>query len=301
MSTAPQDAPARAVDTAQRVNHPPVRSRSRRRAFLSSKLAVGASLFLVVITASALLADVIAPYDYKTNDLGNIFARPMSGGHLLGTDDLGRDVFSRLLVGTRVSLLVGFGSVAVGLLIAVPLGLFAGYLGGVPYALASRASEVLLSIPPLVLVFAVAGVLGPGITNVVAALAIYFVPVFMRLVSGEARRVRRTQLVEAEIALGGSTPYILRRHVLPAVASPLIVQSTISVGVAVLAEASLSFLGLGAPPPTPTWGVMLRGAFGFIQSEAWLVLIPCAAIALTVLALNLAGDALHEAMGRIHS
>jgi peptide/nickel transport system permease protein len=282
----------------------------RRRAFVRNVPAMVAAVFLVLLVLSALLAPVIAPFDPDANELRLTFATPgtqcagppaceEAGTRWLGTDDLGRDNLSRLLHGSRASLLAGLGSVAVALVIAVPIGLAAGYIGGRIDWLLMRAVDVILSVPPLILVFAVAGILGASLRNAVIALGVFFTPLFIRLIRTEVQSLRAGQMVEAERAVGVPDSAIVLRHVLPNITSPLIVQVSLSVGTAILAEASLSFLGLGVTPPTSSWGIMLKTAFDFIGSQAWLVLIPSTVIALTVLALNLLGDGLRDALGRV--
>jgi peptide/nickel transport system permease protein len=281
----------------------------RRRAFVRNVPAMVAAGFLVVLVLSALLAPLIAPFDPDKNELQLTFATPgtdcsaddcsEAGTRWLGTDDLGRDNLSRLLYGSRASLLAGLGSVAVALVLALPIGLTAGYVGGLLDWLLMRAVDVILSIPPLILVFAVAGILGASLRNAVIALGVFFTPLFIRLIRSEVQNLRDGQMVEAERAVGVPGPAIVLRHVLPNIVSPLIVQISLSIGTAILAEASLSFLGLGVKPPTSSWGIMLKTAFDFIGSQAWLVLIPSTVIALTVLALNLLGDGLRDALGRV--
>lgn len=281
----------------------------RRRAFLRNVPAMAAAVFLVLLVLSALLAPAVAPLDPDENELRLTFATPGThcgppqcdheGTRWLGTDDLGRDNLSRLLYGSRASLMAGLGSVAIALVIALPIGLAAGYVGRRLDWVLMRAVDVILSVPPLILVFAVAGILGASLRNAVIALGVFFTPLFVRLIRTEVQALRASQMVEAERAVGVPHTAIVLRHVLPNITSPLIVQVSLSVGTAILAEASLSFLGLGVTPPTSSWGIMLKTAFDFIGSQAWLVLIPSAVIALTVLALNLLGDGLRDALGRV--
>jgi peptide/nickel transport system permease protein len=283
----------------------------RRRAFVRNVPAMAATAFLVLLVLSALLAPVLAPFDPDKNELRVTFATPgtecgppdcsAAGTRWLGTDDLGRDNLSRLLYGSRASLLAGLGSVVVALAVALPIGLAAGYVGGKLDWLLMRAVDVILSIPPLILVFAVAGILGASLRNAVIALGVFFTPLFIRLIRSEVQDLRTGQMVEAERAVGVPSTAIVLRHVLPNIMSPLIVQVSLSIGTAILAEASLSFLGLGMKPPTSSWGIMLKTGFDFIGSHAWLVLIPSTAIALTVLALNMLGDGLRDALGRVDS
>jgi ABC-type dipeptide/oligopeptide/nickel transport system permease subunit len=276
----------------------PTARRRRLRALLRNKPAVVALAFLVILVLSAVFAGLLAPQDPNTNHLLERFHTP-GGGHLLGTDQLGRDIFSRLIYASRVSLLAGVGSVGFALVIALPVGLVTGFVGGKVDSLLMRLLDVILSVPPLILMFAVAGILGAGLFNTIVALGVYFTPLFVRLVRGEVRYVAAGQLVEAERAIGVSPLRIMWRHVLPLVASPVIVQGSLAVGTGIIAEASLSFLGLGVQPPTPTWGVMLSDGYHYMAPEPWMVVIPAVAVALTVLALNVLGDGLRDALGRL--
>jgi peptide/nickel transport system permease protein len=271
----------------------------RARVFARNPFAVAALVFLLLVVVAALLANVIAPYGEVEADLRNRFATPFSDGHLLGTDDVGRDLLSRLLFGARVSLAAGLGSIGVALVLAVPAGLLAASRPGRIDTAATWAVDVLLSIPPLILVFAMAGVLGPGLRTIVIALGVYFTPLLFRLVRSEARALMSTPLVTASVAVGLKRRTILWRHVLPNVAAPLIVESSLAVGVAITGEASLSFVGLGVNPPGASWGVMLSLAFNKVTEHPWMVFVPGVAIGLTVLAINIVGAGLRDALGRV--
>lgn len=273
----------------------------RLRAFTRNRLALAGLLYLVGIGLAAVFAPLLFSRDPSDLDVTNRFAGPFSDGHLLGADSLGRDLLTQVVFAARVSLVAGFGSVALALCIAVPVGLLAGYYGRWIEAVVMRIVDLLLAIPPLILVFAVAGILGASLRNALIALSVYFAPLFIRLVVTEVRRLRDGPLVESARAVGSSDRFIMVRHVLPNIASPLIVQASLSTGVAIIAEASLSYLGLGVRPPTPTWGVMVRSAFDFIQRDAWAVVVPSAAMALTVLAFNFVGDGLRDALHRHES
>lgn len=281
----------------------------RLRSFMRNKPAVIAVAVLALIILSAVFAPLIAPFDPSEIDLMNAFSKigshcvapncQLVGSHLLGTDNLGRDVFSRLLFATRISLFVGFGAIVAALTLALPFGLIAGYLGGKLDWLVMRIIDIILSIPPLILVFAIAGVLGASMKNAIIALGIFFTPLFIRLIRSEVVNLRNSQLVETERAIGVPDRYILVRHILPNIASPLIVQVSLSVGTAILAEASLSFLGLGVQPPSASWGTMLQNAFERIVQHWWMILPSSLAIAMTVFALNVAGDGLRDALGKV--
>ena len=283
------------------IDAPPALASGRRRAmrdFRRNIPAMIALVFLVALVLSAVFASRIAPYDPTKPEFKRLFAKPFGDGHLLGTDGLGRDVLSRLLYASRTSLVAGIGSVLLSLLVAVPLGLFAGYIGGKIDAVVMWLINMVLSIPPLILVFAVAGVLGPSLKNVVVALAVYFTPLFVRLVRGEAQQLRQSQLVEAEIGLGASHGYVMWRHILPALSPALVVQGALSIGVAIIAEASLSFIGVGVRPPASSWGMMVSIAFNDLQPHPWMIFIPGATIGLTVLAINVVGNGLIDVLGR---
>ena len=269
----------------------------RMRSIVHNRLGMAAIIFLFAEVVVAVFAPLLAPYDPIHQNLLTLFSGP-SWQHLLGNDDLGRDVLSRLIYGARVSLEVGVLSVGVSLLIAVPIGFIAGYRGGIIDRGVLILVDILLSVPPLILVFAIEGILGPSVTNLIIALAVFFVPTFMRLTRQETRHLRQSQLVEAERALGLDEWTIAYRHVLPAITPALIVQAASSIGVAIISEAALSFLGLGVRPPAPSWGVMLQTSFPYITTHPWLLLPPSAAVLLTVLAFNVFADALRDALGR---
>jgi peptide/nickel transport system permease protein len=271
----------------------------RLRAFLGRLFrrpaAAVAAAYLLLLVVLALLAPWIAPQGPYEQDLTAINQAP-SAAHWLGTDDLGRDVLSRLMHGARISLSASVLSVGAALLVAVPLGLVSGYLGGRLDNVLMRIVDGVQSIPPLVLALAIAGLLGPSLRNIVIALAIIFVPTFVRLVRGQVLAVKEETYIEASRSVGASSGYIVRKRVLHNVASPLIVQASITLGFGLLAEAGLSFLGLGIQPPEPSWGVMLSRAYDYIFEAHWLVFPPGLAIMLTVLAFNVLGDGLRDTL-----
>ncbi len=281
----------------------------RKRAFMRNVPAMLSLALLVLVVGAAVIGPYIVGLDPSKNELRFGFKGPLSycdadtcsaaGRRWLGTDDLGRDIFSRLLHGSRVSLLVGLGSVLVALFVALPVGMLAGYVGGKLDWLLMRVVDIILSIPPLILVFAVAGVLGASMRNAIIALGVYFTPLFIRLIRSEVQTMRSSQMVETERAIGVPSWYILYRHILPNISSSLIVQISLSIGTAIIAEASLSFLGLGVQAPQSSWGIMLKSAFDFIVREPWMILPPSFAIAITVLSLNLIGDGLRDALGKV--
>jgi peptide/nickel transport system permease protein len=253
----------------------------------------------VVVTLGAILvamlAPVLAPYNPLKQDLGNTLARP-GRVHLLGTDNVGRDILSRVIWGTRVSLVAGFVSVAIAAAAGSLLGLIAGYWGGRIDALVMRLMDAVLSFPPLVLALALGAVLGAGLTGVLIALGVVYTPTFARLMRGQVLTIRVRDYVEAARGLGAPAWRIAWRHVLPNAATPIVVQVSLSVAFAILAEASLSFLGLGIQPPEASWGSMINAGRGYLQQAPWIVFGPGTALFLTVLGLNFLGDAVRDAL-----
>jgi ABC-type dipeptide/oligopeptide/nickel transport system permease subunit len=254
-----------------------------------------AATYLVLLIVMALLAPWIAPHGPYEQDLNAINQAP-SGAHWLGTDDLGRDVLSRLMHGARVSLASSVLAVGAALAVSIPLGLVSGYVGGRLDNVLMRIVDGVQSIPPLVLALAIAGLLGPSLRNIVIALAVIFVPTFVRLIRGQVLAVKEETYIEASRSVGASSGYIVRKRVLHNIASPLIVQASVTLGFGLLAEAGLSFLGLGIQPPEPSWGVMLSRAYDYIFEAHWLVFPPGVAIMLTVLAFNVLGDGLRDTL-----
>jgi ABC-type dipeptide/oligopeptide/nickel transport system permease subunit len=274
------------------------RHRRRLRSLARNRPAMVAALFLGLVVVSAICAGWLSPTDPTQQDLLHPFLKP-GGAHLLGTDDLGRDVLSRLFYATRISMYASVASVGGSLIIALPLGTLAGYLGGKVDRVVVFLVDVILSVPPLILVFAIAGVLGPSLQNAIIALAVFFTPMFVRLIRTQTLRIRHSQLVEATRSIGVGDGSVILRHVVPNIAPSIVVQVALSIGTALLAEASLSFLGIGVKPPTSSWGLMLRTAYDNITVHPWLILPPAVAIALTVLAWNLLADGLRDALGRV--
>jgi peptide/nickel transport system permease protein len=256
------------------------------------RAALGFVLVLIAV-AAAVAAPLIAPFDPDVPDFAAVLAPP-SLTHLLGTDELGRDVFSRIIFGARVSLFVGFFSVAGALIIGTGLGLVAGYFGRLPNTLIMRVMDVVFAFPSILLALAIAAVLGPSLVNAVLAIAIVNLPVFARIARAQTLVVSQLDYVEAKRALGFGTTNILLRTIMPNMLAPIIVQGSLLFAAAIITESYLSFLGLGAQPPTPTWGNMLRNAIGFLDLAPWLAWFPGAAIFLTVLGFNLLGDALRD-------
>ena len=261
----------------------------------------GASIglgWVILLAVAAVFAPLIVSYSPIAQSLHHTFAAP-STAHWLGTDDLGRDVFSRLIYGSRVSLRVSFEVVALALAIAVPVGLFSGYLGGHIDNILMRVMDGGLSFPPLVLALAVVSVLGTGINNTALALAVVFVPAFARLIRGQALAIKEEPFIEASKSLGTPPFLIVARRIFPNVLPAVVIQASFSLGSALLAEAALSFLGLGAQPPSPSWGSMLEEAYNTgLSDHPWSLVVPGVAIASAVLAFNSIGDGLAATVGQ---
>ena len=270
------------------------RWRILRRAARARLAPFGAAVMLLAITV-ALLAPVVAPYNPLKQNLNHTLARP-DRIHLLGTDNVGRDVLSRVIFGTRVSLAAGFGSVVIAVLAGGLLGLLAGYAGGRVDGLVMRMMDAVLSFPPLVLALALGAVLGAGLTGVVIALAVVYTPTFARLMRGQVLTITAREYVDAARALGAPGWRIAWTHVLPNATAPIVVQASLSVAFAILAEASLSFLGLGIQPPAASWGSMINAGRGYLQQAPWIVFGPGAALFITVVGLNFVGDAVRDAL-----
>ena len=281
---------------------PPSELSPGRRALRRLVRRRGAMVGLVVVVAFiliALLAPYLSPYDPLATSWSAI-RKPPGAAYLFGTDELGRDVFSRVLWGARASLLAGLVSVCISLVLGVPIGLAAGYLGGWVDALISRVTDAMLACPFLILAIALAAFLGPSLTNAMIAIGISATPVFIRLTRAQVLAVKVEDYVEAARALGNPHLRIAWRHVLPNVVAPLIVQATLAIAAAIIAEASLSFLGLGQQPPAPSWGSMLNTAKNYLDQAPWMAIWPGVSIFLVVLSFNLLGDGLRDALDPRH-
>jgi ABC-type dipeptide/oligopeptide/nickel transport system permease subunit len=243
----------------------------------------------------ALVAPLIAPYDPLKQDLTNILLPP-SAEHLLGTDNLGRDIVARVVYGSRVSLIAGLASVAIAVVAGSLLGLAAGFAGGTLDSIVMRLVDAVLSFPGLVLALALGAVMGAGLLGVVIALGVVYTPTFARLMRGQVLSIREREFVHAARVIGAPGWRIVAQHVLPNVATPIVIQASLSIAFAILAEASLSFLGLGVPPPEPSWGGMINQGRGYLQQAPWIVFGPGAALFVTVLGLNFVGDAIRDAL-----
>ncbi|NLG09766.1 MAG: ABC transporter permease [Deinococcales bacterium] len=277
----------------------PVRSAPKRRSLgrlltRNMRSVIGA-LVLVLIFASAIFADWLAPYPPNRQNLRNRL-QPPSAEHILGTDNFGRDVLSRIIHGGRVSLSIGFISVGIALAIGGLMGLLAGFYGGTLDSVISGIVDVLLALPAFLLALAIVAALGPSIVNVMIAVGIANIPSFARIVRSAVLTVREMEYVAAAHAIGSRDGRVMARHVIPNALGPVIVQVSLSLAGAILAAAGLSFLGMGAQPPTAEWGSMLNAARPYIRDAQWTVTFPGLAIVVTVLALNLVGDGLRDAL-----
>jgi peptide/nickel transport system permease protein len=262
-----------------------------------------AAFGLVVVAAFiaiAVFAPFIAPYDPIATSFATVRKAP-GAAHWFGTDEIGRDVLSRVIFGARASLEAGVLSVLISLSIGVPAGLLAGYAGGKVDMLISRLTDALLACPFLILAIALAAFLGPSLANAMIAIGISATPVFVRLTRGTTLAVRSEDYVLAARAIGNPPWRIALLHVLPNIVPPLLVQATLAIAAAVIAEASLSFLGLGQQPPQPSWGSMLNTAKNYIDNAAWMAIWPGVSIFLLVLSFNLVGDGLRDALDPRHS
>jgi len=265
-----------------------------RRLSQNSSASIGfvVAVFLVVM---AIFAPLIAPYSYAKQDLAHTRAAP-SAQHIFGTDELGRDVFSRIVWGSRFSLTIGVLAVLIGTAVGMLFGAIAGYFGGVVDDIIMRLMDVLQSIPGILLVITISVVLGPGLFNTLLALSVGGIPMSCRLTRAAVLGVRHQEYLEAATSINASTPRIILRHVLPNSFAPVLVSSTMSIGNVIMMAAMLSFIGLGVQPPTPEWGSMISGGRSLIRTCPWMVTFPGIFIMLTVLALNMFGDGLRDAL-----
>ena len=273
-------------------------SRSLRRLARRGGAMLGFAV-VVFFVVLALFAPWIAPYDPVATDWSAIRAAP-GAAHWFGGDELGRDVLSRIVWGTRASILAGVVSVSISLALGVPIGMLAGYLGRWVDSLISRITDAMLACPFLILAIALAAFLGPSLTNAMIAIGISATPVFIRLTRAQVLNAKAEDYVEAARALGNPHLRIVLRHIFPNIVAPLIVQATLAIAAAVIAEASLSFLGLGQQPPAPSWGSMLNTARNYVDQAPWMAIWPGVSIFLLVLSFNLLGDGLRDALDPRH-
>ncbi len=269
-------------------------ARALRRLF-KRKGAVFGLVIIALFVALAVLAPLIVPYDPITQSWTSVRKAP-SLTHWFGTDDVGRDILARVIYGARASLMAGCISVGIALVIGVPLGMIAGYLGGFVDALLSRFTDAMLACPFLILAIALAAFLGPSLGNAMIAIGITTTPIFVRLTRGQVMVVKVEDYVEAARAVGNPRWRIALVHILPNILPALLVQATLSIAAAIIAEAALSFLGLGQQPPAPSWGSMLNSAQRFLLTAPWMAIWPGLAIFLAVLSFNLLGDGLRDAL-----
>lgn len=263
--------------------------------FIRRKTAVVALIFILFLLIVAALGPEIAPYDANQPDYNNLLSPP-SAEHIWGTDEFGRDIFSRLLAGTRLSLLSALSATIVGASIGIILGLLAGYYGGWINALVMRGSDVLFAFPDILLAIAIVAIIGPGMVNVVIAVAVFTIPSFARIVRSATLTVKEAQYVEVARSIGCKDRRILWIHVFPGTVQSMIVNFTMRVGTAILAASSLSFLGFGANVTEPDWGAMLSQGRNYLNTAPYIVLFPGMLIFLTVLAFNLLGDGLRDTL-----
>jgi peptide/nickel transport system permease protein len=271
----------------------PVRLALRR--LLGRRAAMVGLAVVAFFIVLAIVAPLAAPYDPVATDWQAV-RKPPSALHLFGTDELGRDVLARVIWGARASLMAGLVSVSIALAVAVPLGLLSGYLGGVVDGLLMRIIDAMLAIPFLVLAIALAAFLGPSLANAMIAIGVVQTPIFTRLTRGQTLAVKHEDYIEAARAVGNPHRRILLRHILPNILAPILVQATLAIAAAIIAEASLSFLGLGQQPPAPSWGSMLNTASHFLSQAPWMAVWPGLAIFSLVLSFNLLGDGLRDAL-----
>ncbi|MDO4519356.1 MAG: ABC transporter permease [Eubacteriales bacterium] len=260
-----------------------------------SKLAVVGLIIIVAMILIAIFADFIAPYKFDEQNLIDCFQGP-SAAHWFGTDEFGRDIFSRVVYGTRISLLIGFVAVAIAMVIGVLLGAFSGYYGNRVDNIIMRLMDILLSIPQIILAIAIVAVLGNGLFNLMLAVGISSIPHYARIVRASVLSVKDQEFIEAAKAAGSSNFRIIFKHIIPNCLAPIIVQATLGVAMAILTAAGLSFVGLGISPPTPEWGSMLSSGRQYIRDYSYMTMFPGLAIMVTIFALNVLGDGLRDAL-----
>jgi len=275
---------------------PSVKATNRTwRKLRSNKSALVGACVVVLFVGLAVLAPVLPIADPRATDWGAIRHAP-SAAAWMGTDEIGRDVLSRMIWGARASLLAGVVSVLIAVMIGVPFGLIAGYFGGWTDSIISRVTEALLAMPFLIMAIALAAFLGPSLTNAMIAIGLSAVPIFIRLTRGQVLAVKTEDYVEGARAIGLGHVPIMTRYILPNVFPPILVQATLTIATAIIAEAALSFLGLGQQPPAPSWGSMLNTAKNFLSQAPWMAIWPGAGIFLVVMGFNLMGDGLRDAL-----
>jgi peptide/nickel transport system permease protein len=265
------------------------------RHLVKRKAALVGLAVVLFFVALAVLAPLVSPYDPVATSWSAV-RKPPTFAHPFGTDEIGRDVLARVICGSRASLLAGLVSVSLALTAGVPIGLVSGYVGGVVDGTLMRMVDAMLAVPFLILAIALAAFLGPSLTNAMIAIGVSQTPIFARLTRGQVLTVKHEDYIEAARAIGNPHRRIVLRHILPNIVPPLLVQATLAAAAAIIAEASLSFLGLGQQPPDPSWGSMLNTAKNFISQAPWMAVWPGLAIFSLVLSLNLFGDGLRDAL-----
>lgn len=265
------------------------------RRFKRNKMAVFGLIVIVILILCALFPQVIAPYGYDDQNLSQLFLSPCLS-HPFGTDNFGRDIFSRVIYGCRISLLIGLTSVSISCVLGVALGCIAGYYGNRVDNLVMRFIDIMLAIPNMLLAMSIVAALGIGTRNLILAIGIGAVPGYARIVRGSILSVKEQEYIEAARSVGAGDLRIIARHIVPNCLAPIIVQATMSIATAILSTASLSFIGLGIEPPTPEWGSMLASGRAFLRDHWFVVTFPGVAIMLTVFAFNLFGDGLRDAL-----
>lgn len=263
--------------------------------FFHNKLAVIGSVILLAFVIVALFAPWIAPYDPYEMDATAFMSAP-SAAHIMGTDSMGRDIFSRIVYGARISLRVSFTSVLIATVAGVILGVIAGYFGKLTDGIISRVLEVMFAFPEVLLALLIMAILGPRLENIILAIGIVYTPIFARITRGAVLSVKDSLYVEAARSIGVSNRKIIWRHIIPNILSPIIVQVTLSLAFAILSEASLSFLGVGVEPDIPSWGIMLNDGKAWIEIAPWIGIFPGIFIALAVLGFNVLGDGLRDVL-----
>jgi peptide/nickel transport system permease protein len=287
--------PSSAPGVVAAVDGPTSQRRPTWRVLFSNPVTVASAVVLVLVVAVALFGRFIVPYGLNATDVTNAL-QPPSAAHLFGTDDLGRDVFSRVIASTEVSLLVAVVSVAVALLLGVSIGVLSGYARGIVDNVLMRIVDVLFAFPVVLLALVIVAILGAGMWTTMLAVGIVYTPIFARISRASTLSVSVEPYVQVSRTMGTGHWYILTRHVLPNIAAPVIVQTSLSLAFAILTEATLSFLGMGIQPPSPSWGRMIFDAQSWLDLAWWMALFPGAAIFVTVLAFNLFGDGLRDVM-----
>lgn len=260
-----------------------------------NKSAMFGLAILLLMILCALAADLIAPYPYELQDYAHVFELP-NKAHWLGTDNFGRDILSRVIHGARISLLVGFSSIITAIIVGGLLGAVSGFYGGKVDNILMRAMDILMSIPGMLMAISLAAAMGPGLTNMVIAIAIADIPGYARVVRSSVLTIKDQEYIEAAQSIGASDARIILKHIIPNCVAPIIVQATLGMAGAILSASSLSFLGLGIQPPTPEWGSMLSSARQYIMNYPHMCIFPGIAIMITIFALNMLGDGLRDAL-----